>query len=103
MANTWHHDRKRYHPWDNPRAENKVLDKFRRERWWYLICGERVYGRRTFHYTDYGAAGPRWFRNVFMERPARREAKRLEQAAVRGADIDALAWPQAKKPTVYYW
>lgn len=59
--------------------------------------------------------GPRyddrtWYRNyprhhdkVFHTRPLRRKTRMLEREILKGADADAMAWPVAKKPHIYFW
>lgn len=68
MARTYHHDRKRFHPWENPKASHRKMLKF-------VACHP---WRTSFYYIDYSTAGPRWWRNMQMERPARRAAKLIE-------------------------
>ena len=50
------------------------------------------------------SAWPAWHDRLFHRRPKRRAAKALEQAVIKGADADALAWPvSSNKPHAYYW
>lgn len=93
MSDTWHHDRKRYHPWLNPRANHKLMLRF-------LARPENRDWRTCFYYIDYAHAGPSWWRNLEMERTKRRETRRLEQAC--HVDLEQL-WPLPRKPVIYYW
>lgn len=97
MSNTFHHDEHRYHPWLNPRCDAKrLLDyELRQRRMW-------DYFSRGFHYCDYAAAGPHWWRNMQMERPMRRLTKRLLRDVLRSGEFDRV-WPVPRKPTMYWW
>lgn len=97
MARTWHHDEKRFHPWRNPKASQKVTVQYVEEynrRW-------RSSWRIGFYYVNY-CATPGWWVRMYMERPMRREVHMLE-AKLRGAQDLELMWPRDKRPHLYYW
>ena len=47
---------------------------------------------------------PRYWVQLYMTRPRRRENRRLCLQVVRGRGPDAIAWPLgSRRPHVYYW
>lgn len=107
MARTYHHDPKRFHPWKNPRCEREPLrrQKEAEARRWNVYPFARDW--LGFYYCDYAWAGPRWFRTMMMDRPARRQAKKLEREIQKSRPVDYESdrfaiWPHARKP-VDYW
>ena len=44
---------------------------------------------------------PSGYNTLYHIRPHRRATQRLLTSVLRGADVDAIAWPVAKKPQVY--
>ena len=103
MSRTYKDNRKRYHPWKNPYNKQEVIDRMQLKRDRKYSCKEWLLPWPfEFYYIEYASAGPRWFRNMFMERPFRRENKRLETMLKGNEELDHI-WPQPRKPTIYYW
>lgn len=47
---------------------------------------------------------PSWWTKLYMNRPKRRENRRLCKMALSGVDADELNFPLGnRKPHVYYW
>lgn len=54
-------------------------------------------------YVDYGR-NPSWYNREFNNRPKRKEANQLCRQIVTGdREADAVLFPDAIKPTAYYW
>lgn len=81
MARTWHHDKRRFHPWKSGRWPEW------RTGWYYI------------NYAD----SPSWWRRLHETKPQRREAHMMEAKCLRVDPEDVFGWPLARKPTVYYW
>lgn len=47
---------------------------------------------------------PGWWANLYMNRPKRRENRRLCKEVAAGADPDSIVFPLGnRRPHVYYW
>jgi len=81
MARTWHHDKRRYHPWKaDPWPE----------------------GRTGWYFINYSSS-PGWWRNATTNRPQRRQARSALLGVVRGDPADAvILWPW-NRPRPYWW
>ena len=90
MSNTYHHDRRRWHPWINPKCDAKPYT---------LMVQERGYTTPMWH-VDYGR-NPGWFTRQVMNRPTRALCRRLERKALTNPEIEG--WPKSRKPKVYWW
>lgn len=60
-------------------------------------------GEKAYERVKWTRNYPRWWDKCFHTRPRRARERALLRAAMTGADVDAMTWPDGRKPHIYYW
>lgn len=81
MARTWHHDRRRFHPWKS---------------------GPWPAYRTGWYHINYSSS-PSYWRRANETKPRRREAHVLETRSRWNPTDEVWPWPLHRKPVNYFW
>lgn len=90
MSRTYHHDRRRFHPWLNRQCKRELFEQ--------LVAN----GRTGFYFMDY-SSNPGWWTRLMMNRPQRHQARMIERLCQKGETECLPAWPHKSKPVKYFW